>query len=528
MSQAVRTSYLSGGALVIAVFSVLSRLLGVVRDRLLAGEFGAGPVLDAYYAAFKLPDFIFNIFVLGAFAAAFIPVFIRLKTEAGETRARELVQSVFNLLTVALVGLAIVGWLLAPQLMHVIAPGFDSERLSLALTLTRTLLLAIVALGASNVVGSFLQAERRFTAFALAPVAYNLGIILGLYIFVPRFGAQALGWGVVFGSLLHLAVQLPDAWRSGFRWAWRWGFRQQHVREVGKLLVPRTIGLAASSFEQLITTAFVSILGTGSVAAYALAVNLQSFPINVFGVSLAVAAFPVLAQAVSTQAFSEFRQQFSRSVRRILFFVLPLSVLFLVLRAQIVRVVLGSGAFDWTDTIRTAQVLGFLSLAMVAESLVPLVARAFYAMSDTRTPAVVSLLTVTIYITLLILFRPYGLAGVGLAYVCSRALNVSALLALLGRRLGSLGADEIIRGGVRMSLAALAAGIVTYATLQVVAPIVNMRTFVGIAFQGVSAGLLGVVCYLAFVKLWRLVEVQEFWLTLSRVWLQVRRLMRLA
>lgn len=498
---------LTGGALIIAVFSVASRLLGVLRDRILASHFGAGSVLDAYYAAFKIPDFIFNIFVLGALASAFIPVFINLRAKEGEVRAQKLTQIIFNLLVVLLTACALFGIILAPWLMPVIAPGFDPERQVLAISLTRIMLLSIIFFGASNVLGSVLQAEKRFLSYSLAPVLYNLGIILGLYTFVPSFGPIGLAWGVVLGSVLHLLVQIPAVLKLGFSWRPLFNWSERGVKQVLKLLGPRTIGLAASSLEQIITASFVSTLGVGSLAAFTLASNLHSFPINVFGVSLAVAAFPLFSEACSNNKNNDFISHFKDSVRRILFFVIPMSVLFLVLRAQIVRVVLGSGAFDWSDTIRTAQVLGFLSLAMVADSLVPLVARAFYALSDTRTPALVAIGSVVLNLFLLIILARYGLGGIGLAYVASRVLSLSALVGLLGKRMGNLGAEYIMQGVWRMLFASILSGAAAYATLRFMAPQVDMHTFFGIFAQGVTAGGVGVLSYLILALTWKLPEV---------------------
>jgi putative peptidoglycan lipid II flippase len=514
----------TSGALAIAFFSVLSRLLGVLRDRLLAGTFGAGATLDAYYAAFKIPDFIFNIFVLGAVASAFIPVYIRLRATAGQAQAWQLSRTVLNLITLALAICAALGAWLAPQLMPLIAPGFEAERLQLAVTLTRTMLISLIFFGVSNVVGSILQAEQRWISYSLAPVVYNLGIILGLYTFVAWWGPVGLAWGVVVGSLLHLLVQLPAVWQVGFRWRAVLDFKQAAVAEVLKLMGPRTIGLAASSLEQVIMAGFASTLAAGSVAALTLAINLQSFPISVFGLSLAVAVFPLFSQAFSDNNHDDFVSHFKDSVRRILFFVLPLSVLFLVLRAHLVRLVLGSGEFDWTATIRTAQMLGFLSLAMVADSLVPLVARAFYALTDTKTPALVAVGTVVINIALLVITRPFGLAGIGLAYIVSRVFNLSLLITLLGKRLTRLGADYILSGAARMLIASLISGGVAYGTLQVLAPYVNLHTFIGVLVHGGLAGLLGVMCYLLMAGWWRLPEMDFIKRWLRSAWQLIGRL----
>ncbi|MFZ5391163.1 MAG: murein biosynthesis integral membrane protein MurJ, partial [Patescibacteria group bacterium] len=405
---------------------------------------------------------------------------------------------------------------MANQILPIIAPGFSPDTLALAVKLTRPMLLAIAVFGASNLMGSVLQAERRFTAYALAPVLYNLGLIIGIVLLVPLIGLQGLAWGVVLGSVLHLLVQLPAVLKIGWVWQWSLNLTDKYVRQVFKLLLPRTLGLAATSLNDIITAAFISHLAAGSLAAFALAVNLHSFPINVFGVSLAIAVFPLFSQAFSTSRHDDFRQQFILSARRILFYILPAAVLLLVLRAQIVRVILGSGSFDWTDTIRTAQMLGFLALALVSDSLIPLLARAFYALPDTKTPVIASLLSLVVNLILLITLKPLGLTGIGLAYVAASLTNLTLLLWLLGRRLGSLGSSSIIAGLKPMLSAAFLAGSVAYLVLQLMAPLVDMRTFMGIFSQGLAAGLSGLIVYVTLVYIWQLEEtvfLKQIWLS---------------
>lgn len=358
------------------------------------------------------------------------------------------------------------------------------------------MLVAVIVFGVSNVISSILQAQQRLASFALAPVLYNVGIILGIYIIVPQWGAYGLAGGVVLGSLLHLAVQLPAVWRLGWRPHLGLSFKDAGLREVIRLLLPRTLGLAAAQINQIVTASFVSTLAVGSLAAFSLALNLHSFPINVFGVSLAVAVFPLLSQAYIASQRQDFVRYFSQNIRRVLFYALPLSVLFLVLRAQLVRVVLGSGAFDWQDTIRTAQALGFLALAIVSDSILPLVARTFYALKDTTTPLVAGLCSIVVNVIMLVSLRNFGLAGVGIAYVSASVVNLFILLAILGHRLGDLGANWIITGLWRMSLSALAAAASAWGVLYLLAPRVDMNTFWGIFSQGAIAGLAGVFSYL--------------------------------
>lgn len=484
------------GAIIIGLLSIGSRILGLLRDRLLASNFGAGDTLDAYYAAFKIPDFVFNILVLGGLASAFIPVFIEWKAQKGEAEAWNVASSVFNALVIMLAGLSVMAIIWANQIVPLVAPGFSGEKLDLTIRLTRLMMLAVVFFGASNVVSGILQSYRRFVAYGLAPVLYNFGIIVGIIFFVPVWGSLGLGAGVLLGSLLHLAIQLPSVLKAGWRWRPVLNLRHLAVRKIGRLILPRTFGLAVHSFNQIVLTIFASTLVAGSLSSFTLALNLQSFPINVFGVSLAIAAFPIFSEAWANNKPEELIGHLSYSIRRVLFFVIPLSIAFLILRAQIVRVVLGAGEFDWADTIGTAQVLGFLALSMVAESLLPLVARAFYALQDTKTPVIVSTAALVVNIILSLIFiRPFGLVGLALAYVVAGLLNFSVLIFILGERLGSLQSASVVTTTFKIVLAAVPAGLIMYGALQVLAPVVNMNTFAGIFTQGAVAGLAGAAVY---------------------------------
>src|SRR3989339_49292 len=232
----------SGGALLIAFFSVISKLLGFLRDRLLASYFGAGDILDSYYAAFKLPDLIFNTLVLGALASAFIPVFTKVWLE-DKQKAVRLANTILNYLLGALIILAALIFILAPYLMKFIVPGFGNEQLAMTVTFTRVMLVSIIFFGLSNVLGGILNSLKKFFSFSLAPVFYNLGIIFGITVFYPALGLVGLAWGVVLGSFLHFVIQLPEALRSGWKYRFLWRVTAE-VKRILKLMLPRTLGLA--------------------------------------------------------------------------------------------------------------------------------------------------------------------------------------------------------------------------------------------------------------------------------------------
>ena len=347
----------------------------------------------------------------------------------------------------------------------------------------------------------------------LLPAFVGIFGIFGIVVFYQLFGVMGLAWGVVLGSVLHLLVQLPEAWRSG--WSYRMIFViSTEAKQVLKLMIPRTLGLMANQVNQIIMTMIASTLAVGSIAVFNLANNLQSFPISIFGVSLAVAAFPVFSETLSNGRPEQFKKVFSLHFRRVLFLIIPLSVLIILLRAQIVRVVLGSGSFDWSDTYYTAQTLGWFIISLFAQSTIPMLARSFYAMEDTKTPVMISLGAIAVNIAGAYFFgRPMGAPGLALAFSISAIVNMIALMMVLRLRLGYLDDKKIIWSTFKISVNALLSGAGVYLMLRVMADFVNMRTFVGIFLQGLVAGIVGLIIYLAlsfFTNCEEIVIVKRF------------------
>jgi putative peptidoglycan lipid II flippase len=393
--------------------------------------------------------------------------------------------------------------------MPIIAPGFSPEKQAVTAQLTRIMLVAIVFFGISNITTGILNSFRRYFSFAFAPVMYNLGIVFGIIALVPKYGVYGLAYGVIIGSLLHFLIQVPSLMRTGFRYHLVIDLKHEGVRRVGRLMVPRTIGLAVAQIDQLISVIIGSTLAVGSVAVFNLSNNLQSFPINVFGVSLAIAAFPIFSEAFAQNNTEKFVVQFSVALRRILFLIIPASVIILLLRAQIVRVILGTGAFNWEDTYLTAQALGYFSLSLFAQSLIPLLARSFYALQDTKTPVKVAVVSVVINIVgALSLSRFMGVVGLALAFSLSSLTNMFLLLWLLRRRVGYLDDTKIIRSTVKLATMAALMGGVIWVTKYVMSLGINMHTFIGIFIQGVGAAIVGLVFYGVLAVILKCDEIQ--------------------
>jgi putative peptidoglycan lipid II flippase len=453
-----------------------------------------------------LPDLIFNTLVLGALSTAFIPVFLEYWNKDKE-RAWRIANSILNIMLVVLVVLGLLAFYFAPEVVSWIAPGFDTEKRLVTAELTRIMLLGIIFLGLSNIASSILNAFKRFTAFAIAPVMYNIGIILGITILVPILGTQGLAWGVVLGAFLHFLIQLPSIARLGFKYTISFDFRLAGVRKIGSLMLPRTFGLAISQINQVVSTVIGSTLVIGSVAIFNAANNLQNVPIGIFAIPIALAYFPVFTDAWVKQDIPKLIQQFSKAMRRILFIAIPSSIFIILLRAHIVRLVLGAGEFGWTDTILTARTLSFFAISLFAQSLIPLIARVFYALQDTKTPVIVSVLSLALNIYLSIkLSLTMGVAGLGLGFSIASILNVLVLWLLLRKRLGDLDDHKVFASIMKISLISIVAGWALYGVLFVVAPYVDTHTGPGLLVQAGIAGLVGIGVYLGLSRLMRLEE----------------------
>lgn len=516
-------------AAIIALSGLASRALGLVRDRLFADRFGAGEVLDAYFAAYRIPDLVYNLLILGALSAAFLPVLSEhlARGKAGRAEAFRMANALLTVALLVLAAVAAVLFVFAPALIAVLVPGFDEVRRDLAIQFTRIMLLQPILLGASGVLSGLLLAFRRFVAYAAAPVLYNAGIIMGVLFLVPVFGIAGLAWGVVLGALLHVLVQLPQVWSVGYRF--RPDIRLDHpgLKQVSHLLVPRLVGLIAQQGAAIIVTLFGSALLTGGIAAYMLADNIQAVPIGLFGVSVAVAAFPYLASAAAHRDLSAFSDTLGGAIRVIVFVALPASIFLLLLRAQVVRVVLGTGAFDWEDTVTTFTVLGVLSLSVIAQSLIPLLARAFFSLHDTRTPMFASLASIAANLVGAFLLAPRaGVVGLAWAFTVSALFHFVLLLTTLHLRLGGLqdrvllwsvfrtGIAAIVAGlvvqgpaifllrlGVKIPASAEGVGVLLFGLKGVIATFVDMRTFVGVATQLFGCLLTGAVVFWLVARL---------------------------
>jgi len=399
-----------------------------------------------------------------------------------------------------------------PRLMSLLAPGFSPQTSALAVNFGRIMFISMVILSASMIMGTIMQSLRSFFIFSIAPIFYNLGIIFGIYFFVPMFGTIGLAWGVVFGALLHLGLQVTAAYSVGYRWQSVFDWQDKNTRLIGRMMIPRALSLAVSQINILVITVLASILPLGSVAMYNYANNLQGVPIGLIGIPFALAVFPVLSASAGKNNLAEFTRSLSSAIGQILFLIIPVSIIFLMLRAQIVRVIYGTGAFDWTATVGTADILAFFSLSLFAQALIPLLGRAFFALENTKTPFVIGVISelVTI-ICALFLIKKIGLAGLALAFSIGSLLNLILLIAGLRRITKNLDLEKIFFSLWRVCLASMFMGVAIQSAKYVLADFLDQQFFWGIFLQGLLAGLIGLVIYGFICYILKLPEFFSFW-----------------
>ncbi len=509
------SSSVVSAAFLITIAGLASRILGLFRDRLLASTFGAGDTLDIYYAAFRIPDLIYNLLILGALSAAFIPVFTGLISNKKEDEAWELASGIMNLAIIFIIVLSILLCIFSPYLMRLITPGFSPEKMEQAVFFTRIMFLSPLFLGISGIFGGILTSYKRFLIYSLAPIFYNTGIIFGILFFVRFWGPIGLAWGVVLGAFLHMLTQYPATRQLGFKHSWLFVkyFSNKEIRKIFRLMIPRTLGIAINQINLFIITIFASFLAPGSLAIFSFAQNLQAVPLGVIGVSFAIAVFPTLSALSAKNDKENFVKNFSETFRQILFFIIPLSVFILLLRAQIVRVVLGAGKFDWEDTVLTFQCLGIFSLSLFAQCLVPLLARAFYAMHNTKTPFYIAIATEIVNILMVImLIEKYEILSLAMAFSLSAIVQMFLLLFFLRAKYDNLDDKKIITSIGKITLATFFSGAVIQGSKYLVAMVISLDTFLGVFSQLFIASILGALVFLLvchFVKLEEFINLRK-------------------
>jgi putative peptidoglycan lipid II flippase len=449
---------LARAGLIVSATYLVARILGYVRVLVIGTTFGAGAELDAFFAAFRIPDLIFQLVAAGAVASALVPMVAGLLANGAQARAWRVVSTIANLMLLALVVLAIVAFLAAEPLVAAITPGFDGAELARTVDLTRIMLVAPILLALGAVATAALNADHRFGASAVAPIVYNLAIIGGAVLLSGPLGVTGLAIGVVVGSLGHLAIQIPPLVRAGYRYVPKIDLSDDHARRALVLMGPRVLGLGASQITFVVMTSLASNLGEGAISAYTIAFALLQIPLGVIGIPLGIVIFPSLSRELAIGRTANYLELLTRSLRILIVVMLPITALAMVLRVQIVELLLGYGRFDAGAVQLTADTLLLFMLGLTAHSAIGVLARAFYARQDTRTPVVAAILAVVINTSLgVLLVGPLGLPALGLAIATAAWAEALALLWMLRRREAGFDLGGIASVTIRAAIGSVAA-----------------------------------------------------------------------
>jgi putative peptidoglycan lipid II flippase len=442
----IGTRSVAVNASIVAAAFIVSRVLGLLREVLIARQFGTSPEYDAYVAAFRIPDLLFLIVMSGAFGSAFIPVFGGFISRGDYQRAWRLASTVLTYTVLTLLLVAQVVFLFAgPLIGTLIAPGLAEEQQELAVNLTRMLLLSPLLLGLGAAAKGMLEAQDAFTLPAIAPILYNIGIIFGALVLAPEYGAYGLAYGVIVGATAHATIQFIDLALRGWSFRPSFNIRTEGLATVAWLMAPRIVGQAAFQVNIIVMTNFASRLGEARVSALNYAYQLFMLPHGVLALSLSTVIFPLMARQFELGQLNEMKQTLARALGPLLFLTFPASIGLIAFRESIVQLILQFGTFSEESTRLVATGLAYFSVGLVAFAVVEAITRAFYAMQDTKTPVIAAVLTVAANIALSWILAPImGHGGLALSISVTTSIEAAVLLGVLYRRIGGLGSPLLV------------------------------------------------------------------------------------
>jgi len=464
-----RQTSIFSAATIIMFMIAASRILGLVRNRVLAHFFDA-ETLSVYFAAFRLPDIIFEVLIFGALSSAFIPVFTTYISKRNLRQAWYVASVCLNFALIFFLILGLIVFLLARPIYGLIAPGYSVSELDQIARLARILLLVQGFFVISHFITAVLESLRRFLAPALAPLFYNLGIILGTIIFASSLGIYAPVMGAALGALMHLLIQLPVAVSLGFSWHRRLNFRDPGVRKVAKLAAPRVLELSLTQLSKTAELFLASLISTAAFTYFTFANSLQLLPLGLFGISIAKASLPTMAVQFAQGKREELAKTFTSLFGQMLFLILPFSFFLAILRVPVIRLVFGASQFDWQATVQTGYALTAFCLGLSAQALIYLVNRTFYALQNTWTPVKISILTVFVNVVLggtFVLGFQLPVWSLSLAFSLASIFQFSLLLILLTKHLPELSRSQLGFKFARLFLLSCSSGGLMFFLLKV-------------------------------------------------------------
>lgn len=487
-----RQKSILSGATIIMLTMLLAKVLGLIKDRLLAHYFPPDTI-DIFWAAFRLPDLIFHLVILGVLSVAFIPVFTEYMENKGKEDAFNLSRSILNISLIVFIASAVLVYIFAhPIISYLIAPGFTPEKQIQVVNLARIILFGQIILVFGAFFIGILQSFQKFIIPAFAPVFYNLGIILGIVFLSDSMGIAGAAVGVIIGAILHALIQFPLIIQAGFRFKFPQKFFHPGVKEIINLTSIRTLGLAAEQINETIGLRFASLISAGSYTYLTFAQHLQVAPIGLFGAALAQAALPVLSAERAKGKIEEFKITLITTLHQILFLALPATAIFIVIRIPIVRLIFGASQFNWEATVLTGLTVAYLAIGLSAQSISLLLVRGFYALKDTKTPVIVSFIVVTLNILLIFYFvriLKLDVWSIGFANSIAAILSSTLLFWGLHFKIGKFNLGGVFSPFLKMLMATIIMGIALYVPIKLLDQVIfdTTRTINLLILTGLSS-----------------------------------------
>ena len=500
------TGTLARAGLVVTGAFLASRILGWLRVVVLSNLFGAGEELDAYYAAFRIPDLMFELVAAGAISSALIPVLSGLISGGERDRAWRVASTIINLMLAVLIALAVILMIYAPLLVPLLVPGFDEETTALTVELTRMMLIAPIFLASGSIVTAILQTQDRFLATAMAPVVYNASIIIGALLLAPSMGIYGVAVGVVIGAMGHLLVQLP-ALRGHFHYSLKADPGDPAAHQTFWLMLPRAIGMGANQITFLVNTALASTVAVGAVVSYTVAFSVLQIPLGVIALPIGIVLLPSMSRALAGGREAKYGSMIAQALRLLLWLTAFIAAVGIVTRDEIVDLLFGWG-FDDAALAATAAALGVFLLGLPAHSMNVILARAFYSAKDTITPVTVAIISVGVNVTIsLATIDSLGIRGLALGIALGAWFEAATLTILLRRRQASVDVRSVINGGALSLVGALLAGLVAAGVLTLGLAPDSLTRVAGLIVELLLAGGAGLAVYLLYSRLVRLPEL---------------------
>lgn len=512
-----QTTILSAAA-IITFANVMSSISGLIREWLLINKFfstdAAAEAFEALLVAFQLPDMMFQLIILGALSAAFIPVFSQLK-KGDEAEAFKMSSIVLNILLLLFILAAAVVFIFAePITAYRTGVKFTPRQVEIAANLTRVMLVAQVFFAISNMMSGILQSYQRFILPSIAPILYNVGIVAGVYLFAPYFGIYSAGIGVCMGAFTHMIIQVPLVWRLGYRPTLSFNVNFPGIKKLFSLIPARVVTIGVSEFQKLGLAFFATSVGSLSFVVIRLATLLITIPIRLFGTPIGQASLPFLSKEATEKDLGRFRDLVLQSLNQISFFAFPASVLILILRIPIVRLIFGTKNFPWALTLVTGRTVALISLSIAAQAMVQLLIRTFYALKDTRTPLYVTLVSTAVFFLgsyAVVTLTDWGIVGVAGVLSASAIIEMLLFIYFLHRKVDRIFTPALWVPQLKMTGASFLMAVSLYLPFKVLDELVfNTSRTVELIGLTVTTTTIGMLVYIYFAALFEIRELRLF------------------